>query len=92
MDEYFLYNDEEQTVSRNYLLFLDDRFSSKTLDETAHNSSMSNDGNGSSQLSELSASSNNASSRSSDKLIIKAKVYILEILEVSSFLIESNAS
>ena len=82
MDEYFLYNDEEQTVSRNYLLFLDDRFSSKTLDETAHSGNIGNDGNGSSQLSELTTSSS-TSFRSSDKLIIKAKVYILEILEVS---------
>lgn len=92
MEDYFLYNEEEEGVSRNYLMFLEDRFSSKAI-EDAHSitdpsaASTSTFGNKSSTTpSSPTTSSNSAPSshkyRHADKLIIKAKVYILEILEV----------
>lgn len=87
MDDFFLYNEEEEGVSRNYLMLLEDRFSAKSLDETESlvESSSSTFGN-KTKIASSSTSANNTSNskkfKHADKLIIKAKVYILEILEV----------
>ncbi len=84
IDDYFMYSDEEQIVSRNYLLFLEDRFSSKSNDAPIENNSNSNSTFGSNQFGNNSDDSSEATVKfkPADKLIIKAKVYILEILEV----------
>lgn len=84
-----MYSDEETIVSRNYLLFLEDKFNSKTEDEyllnevaaATSNTTFGNTSNSSSN-SGSSANSSNTKFKPADKLIIKAKVYILEILEV----------
>jgi hypothetical protein len=82
-----MYSDEETIVSRNYLLFLEDKFNSKTEDEyllneaATSNTTFGNASNSSSN-SGSSANSSNTKFKPADKLIIKAKVYILEILEV----------
>ncbi len=84
IDDYFMYSDEEQIVSRNYLLFLEDRFSSKTNNDAPIDSSNSNSTFGSNQFGSDSddPSETTVKFKPADKLIIKAKVYILEILEV----------
>lgn len=84
-DDYFIYSDEEQIVSRNYLLFLDDKFSSTRVgDDDQQNSDMATGFGGSSSSSNMSGGVQSNKFRPGDKLIIKAKVYILEILEVRS--------
>jgi hypothetical protein len=80
MEDYLLYNEEEELVSRNYLIFLEERFSSKA-NET-------NEGGNSSSKSTFGSSSSSVNLQQAtnapifDALIIKAKLYILEILEV----------
>lgn len=102
-----MFNDEEENVSRNYLMILEDRLSSKSIGEyqneplSGGSPATTTFGNAipptssSSSTSSISISNtiitttNTTSSaptkyRPGDKLIIKAKVYILEILEVHS--------
>jgi hypothetical protein len=84
------FNDDEQIISRNFLMFMDTAKSDHNSDENNNNSSAggenskSNNGFGSSNESYDSIASidSNSNFRPSDKLIIKAKIYILEILEV----------
>lgn len=85
LEDYFLYNEEEESVSRNYLMLIEDRFMAKVAEDSQTNESASTFGNKNSVVT--GSSGNNQSSSTSilthaDKLIIKAKVYILEILEV----------
>ncbi|CAF0720089.1 unnamed protein product [Brachionus calyciflorus] len=82
LEDYFLYNEEEESVSRNYLMLIEDRFSAKTTEESQSNESVSTFGN-KSTVSQGSNSQNGSALifTHADKLIIKAKVYILEILE-----------
>ena len=82
MDEYLLYNDEEELISRNYLIFMEERFSYKTTNETNdNNNSLSKNTFGSSSSSSINTQQTSSLS-TIDPLIIKAKLYILEILEV----------
>ncbi len=80
IDDYFMYSDEEQIVSRNYLLFLEDRFSSKNNEVSIDNNTNTNSTFGSNQSND--SSETTVKFKPADKLIIKAKVFILEILEV----------
>ena len=84
LDDFFLYNDDEQIISRNFLLFLDDRMSALAKDEESSGVSGTSSGKnqtfGGQGSDDISAGLH--SSKQFDKLIIKAKVYILEILEV----------
>lgn len=85
LEDYFLYNEEEESVSRNYLMLIEDRFTAKVAEESQTNESASTFGN--KNLLSQSSSTNSPSNSTNllthaDKLIIKAKVYILEILEV----------
>lgn len=94
LDDLCLFNDEEETVSRNYLMIIEGRLSSKST--TAANDSTSNNNNTNNSTfghipslqdstagGVLSGDDHEPSFfMPGDKLIIKAKVYILEILEV----------
>ena len=80
-----MYNDEEELISRNYLIFLEERFSFKTLNETNDNNSNNNNNARSTfgcQFSSNSIIQQPQIVSTSDPLIIKAKLYIIEILEV----------
>jgi hypothetical protein len=93
IDDFYLFNDEEENVSRNYLMILEDRLSSKSIADYQSESSPTTTTFGNaipSQPSSITSSTIGTSSGSSkyrpgDKLIIKAKVYILQILEVLRF-------
>lgn len=83
LEDYFLYNEEEESVSRNYLMLIEDRFMAKVAEDSQTNESASTFGNKNSVVP--GSSGNNQSTNiltHADKLIIRAKVYILEILEV----------
>ena len=100
-DDFFLYNDEEQQVSRNYLSFLHERFAAASLSSASEND-LTALNNGSkmiersssnkklTMLNELTITTQLFSQTGSlkyDNFIIKAKIYILEILEVFNFYI-----
>ncbi len=80
-----MYSDEEQIVSRNYLLFIEDRFKNQSGNESSQTNESSNLNTtfgSSDQSSNTDSSTSEIKYKPADKLIIKAKVYILEILEV----------
>lgn len=94
-DDFFLFNDEEETVSRNYLMIMDGRLSSSktTVNESSGvtvQGGYSGDTTSSSTFGHIPSLQDTGDSSDAepsffmpgDKLIIKAKVYILEILEV----------
>lgn len=94
-DDFFLFNDEEETVSRNYLMIMDGRLSSSktTVNESSGvtvQGGYSGDATSSSTFGHIPSLQDTGDSSDAepsffmpgDKLIIKAKVYILEILEV----------
>ncbi|RNA30999.1 inositol 1-4-5-trisphosphate receptor isoform X6 [Brachionus plicatilis] len=82
LEDYFLYNEEEESVSRNYLMLIEDRFMAKVAEESQASESASTFGT--KNLIVQGSSSTNQSANlltHADNLIIKAKVYILEILK-----------
>ena len=88
IDDFLIYSDEETIVSRNYLLFLEERFASKSIEDAKFlESSPSGEEKRASTgdiASNLYSPPSGGKYKPADKLIIKAKVYILEILEVKT--------
>lgn len=83
--DFIIYTDEETIVSRNFLLFLEERFSLNTPKSSESTNDSNNPDNTTNTNTKNNIITNNQTRtiyKPADKLIIKAKVYILEILEV----------
>lgn len=72
VEEDFSQNDDEQVISRNYLMFIDSAKSKG--DETSQAAAVTEEGE--------TLSPKPSGLRGPDKIIIKSKLYIMEILEV----------
>ena len=84
MEDMFYDDEGSNLVSRNYLLFMDDRLSSAAKSSGAGDYETSS--KNAAREVDADAAALNEKLKPTDKLIIKAKVYILEILEVEAAL------